>query len=135
LIAAAESGADAAGVALSQRSREIAKVTLAALQESQRIVQDQHMQPSLAGLLALARTERRIDGRKIVIYFAQSMHADINTNDVLLSIIGSANRAGVSIYTVDANAVNAQAGQGLVATLALGSMASAQAQAAPTPLF
>jgi VWFA-related protein len=135
LIAAAQSGADASGVALSMRDREVAKVTLAALQESQRIVQDQHTQPALAGLIALARTQRQIEGRKIVIFFSQSLHADINTQDVLLSIIGSANRAGLSIYSVDTNAVNAEAGQGLIATVVLGNMASAQAQAPPSPLF
>ncbi len=135
LIAASESGADASGAALSLRDKRMVKVTLATLQESQRIVQDQHMAASLAGLLALARTERQIDGRKIVVYFSQSMHADVNTNDVLLSIIGSANRSGVSIYSIDANAVNPLSGQGLVATIALGNMASAMAQAPASPQF
>ncbi len=127
LIAASQSGADSSGAAISMRERQIAKVTLAALQESQRIVQDQHMVAPLAGLLALSRTERQMEGRKIVIYFSQSMHADVNTNDVLLSIIGSANRAGLSIYSVDTNAFNAQAGQGLVAAMVLGNMATASA--------
>jgi hypothetical protein len=39
-------------------------MTLASLEESQRIVQDQHCLPSLAGLLALARTEHQVADKK-----------------------------------------------------------------------
>jgi hypothetical protein len=39
-------------------------MTLASLEESQRIVQDQHCLPALAGLLALARTEHQVADEK-----------------------------------------------------------------------
>jgi VWFA-related protein len=123
LIAVAQTGTDPSGARVSADDRSVARVMLAALEESQRIVQDQHCLPSLAGLLALARTERQITGRKVVIYFVQGMQLDSNAKDMLPSIIGAANRAGVSIYPVDANAVDEQAGEGLVASAAIATVA------------
>jgi VWFA-related protein len=124
LIAAAQTGTDASGVRVSTRQRGTARVTLAALQESQKIMQDEHCRPWLAGLLALARTEHQIPGRKVVIYFEQGPQLDSNAKDMLLTIAGAANRSGVSIYTVDTNAVDEQAGQGLLATVAIGGQMS-----------
>jgi len=124
LIAAAQTGMDASGTRVSTQQRSAARVTLAALQESQKIVQDEHCRPWLAGLLALARTEHQIPGRKVVIYFEQGPQLDSNAKDMLLSIAGAANRSGVSIYTVDTNAVDEQAGQGLLATVAIGGVMS-----------
>ncbi len=120
LIAAAQTGTDASGTRVSAQQRSTARVTLAALQESQKIAQDEHCRPWLAGLLALARTEHQTPGRKVVIYFEQGPQLDSNAKDMLLTIAGAANRSGVSIYTVDTNAVDEQAGQGLLATVAIG---------------
>ena len=124
LIAAAQTGMDASGTRVSTQQRSAARITLTALQESQKIVQDEHCRPWLAGLLALARTEHQIPGRKVVIYFEQGPQLDSNAKDMLLSIAGAANRSGVSIYTVDTNAVDEQAGQGLLATVAIGGVMS-----------
>lgn len=133
LIAVAQTGMDPSGTRVSATQRSVARVMLAALEESQRIVQDQHSQPSLAGLLALARTERQIAGRKVVIYFVQGMQLDSNAKDMLPSIIGAANRAGVSIYPVDANAVDEQAGEGLIAGAAIAAVAPGIRGAAASP--
>lgn len=124
LIAAAQTGMDPAGVRVSAEQRSVSQVMLSALEESQRIVQDQHGPPGLASLLALARTERQMPGRKVVIYFAQGMTLDSDARDMLRSITGAANRSGVSIYTVDANAIDEQAGEGLVAAQAMGGLAA-----------
>jgi VWFA-related protein len=123
LIAAAQTGKDASGAPVTAKDRIAARMMLASLQESQRIVQEQHCLPSLAGLLALARTQRQIVGRKVVIYFEQSPQLDSNAKDMLISIAGEANRSGVSIYTVDTNAVDEQAGEGLIASAAIANAA------------
>jgi len=120
LIAAAQTGTDSSGTRVSMQERNSARVILAALEESQKIVQDQHCRPWLAGLLALARTEHKIAGRKVVIFFEQSAQLDSDARDMLLNIAGEANRSGVSIYTVDTNAVDEQAGEGLLAAVAIG---------------
>ena len=120
LIAAAQTGTDSSGTRVSVQQRSTARVILASLQDSQKIGQDEHCRPWLAGLLALARTQHQIPGRKVVIYFEQGQQLDSNAKDMLLTIAGAANRSGVSIYTVDTNAVDEQAGQGLLATVAIG---------------
>ncbi len=125
LVAAAQTGTDSSGARVSTKERNAAQVMLASLQESQRIVQDQHCLPSLAGLLALARNQRQITGRKVVIFFEQGPQLDSNAKDMLPSIVSAANRSGVSIYAVDANPVDEQAGQGLLATIAIGGVAAA----------
>jgi VWFA-related protein len=133
LIALAQTGMDPSGARVSAEERNAAQVTLAALEESQRIVQDQQALPSLAGLLALARGQRQITGRKVVIYFAQGLQLDSSAGDLLRSVIGAANRSGVSFYAVDANAIDTEAGSGLLAANAIGNVMSANAQAGPAP--
>ena len=123
LIAAAQTGMDSTGTRVSAQQRSSARVMLAALEESQKIVQDQHCRPWLAGLLALARTEHEFAGRKVVIYFEQRPQLDSNAKDMLISIAGEANRSGVGIYTVDTNAVDEQAGEGLIASTAIANAA------------
>ena len=132
LIASAQTGTDVSGARVSAQQRIVDRVMLASLQESQKIVQDQHCRPWLAGLLALARMQHEIAGRKVVIYFEQGQQLDSNAKDMLLTIAGAANRSGVSIYTVDTNAVDEQAGQALLASAAIGGvMASARMNPAP----
>ncbi len=133
LMAAAQTGTDSSGTRVSTKERNAARIMLASLQESQRIVQDQHCLPSLAGLLALARTQGQIAGRKVVIFFEQGPQLDSNAKDILPTIAGAANRASVSVYAVDANAVDEQAGEGLLATMAIGGvMATNRMNPAPT---
>lgn len=119
LMALVQTGLDSSGERVSAEGRKVARIMLATLEESQKIVQDQHCRPALAGLLALARVQHQLDGRKVVIYFAQGLMGDSNTRDMLRSIIGTANRSGVSIYAVDTNAINEQAGEGLIASAAI----------------
>ena len=132
LIAVAQTGTDPSGATVSPSERAIARVTLAGIEESQRIVQQQHAQPSLSALLALARTQRKITGRKVVIYFTNGIQIDSNATDMLHSIAGAANRASVSFYVIDKNALDSKVMQGLLQTAAIGSMMSANRMNAPT---
>jgi hypothetical protein len=89
----AQTGTDTSGTEVSAEERDIVRMTLASLEESQRIVQDQHCLPSLAGLLILARTEHQVAGRKVVIFFEPGLQLDTNAKDMLPTIAGS-NRGG-----------------------------------------
>jgi VWFA-related protein len=131
LIAIARTGSDDSGKSVTAMERTTDQVLLAALQESQRLAREQHAPPSLAGLLALARTQRKLPGRKVVIYFAQDLHFDATSDSMLRYIIESANRSDVSIYAIDANALTAQADQSMVAMMAIGNARAASAQAGP----
>jgi VWFA-related protein len=122
LMAKAQGGADPSGAKVSVNERAVAQVILAALQESQRIVQDQHAQPALAGLLALARTQRKITGRKVVIYFTEGLRSDPNNRDMVRLIAGAANRSGVSIYVINKDALDTRAMEGLTQAAVMGSV-------------
>jgi VWFA-related protein len=134
VIAVAQTGSDESGAKVSAAERSTAQIVLASLQESQRVAQELHTQPGLSGLLALARTQQRLPGRKTIIYFVQGLQSEATTETRLRDIVGAANRAGVSIYVIDATALTAEADQGMVAMMAMGNTRSAQAQAPPHPI-
>jgi VWFA-related protein len=115
------------------RDRMLAKTTLTALQETQHIVQDQHARPALAGLLGLVRAQRDLPGRKVIIYFARGWQSDAGAKDMIRSITGAANRAGVSIYTVDANALDGASTQVLLTSVIMAPGRAAAQSAAASP--
>ena len=119
LMAVAETGKNLSGVEASEQERATAHIMLTTLQEAQRIVQDQHAQPTLSGLLALARTQRQIAGRKAIVYFAQGMVDDVTNEEMLHAIIGAANRSGVSLYIINANGQDSRSTEGLIANTAV----------------
>ena len=105
LIAELQTGNDSSGNPVSPEDRARDQALFSALAHSGRIAQDQHMRPSLAGLLALIEAMQQIPHRKTVIYFTsfQKTQIDSRARDAIKSIIGSANQAGVSINVVDLN--------------------------------
>jgi hypothetical protein len=134
IVAITQIGTDASGNSVSANDRAMAKVLLAGLQESQRIVQDQSIQPTLAGLLALARTQSVLSGRKVVIYFTQGFQMDANAIDSVHSIVGAANRSGVTIYVVDLSALDERTSNQMLAAIGMGNAGvglRASAAAAP----
>ena len=122
----AESQGDSLSVDAAERAH--AKLMLAGLDESQRILEDQHDYPSLSAILALARTQRQITGRKLVVWFAEGLNSNSDTRDTIRSIVGQANRAGVTICAIDTLALNQQAGDKMMGAMA---MASANGNSGP----
>ena len=51
------------------KERAQCQALLAALQDTQKVMQDQHARLALAGLLALVRSQQKLNERKSVIYF------------------------------------------------------------------
>ncbi len=115
LIAAAQGDS----LSIDSTDRAHAKLLLSALDESQRILEDQHSYPSLSALLALSRTQRQITGRKLVLYFAQELNANSDTRDTIRSIVGQANRAGVTICAIDTSALDKQVGDRMSGAMAM----------------
>lgn len=108
LLSLAQNGAPASGGDVSVDERTGAQLMLAALEESQRIVQDEHAPATLAGLLALSKEQQNLGGRKIIVFFSEGLRATSSTDTLTREVVEAANRAGVSIYTVDTNAVAAK---------------------------
>ena len=106
-------GATQSGTSVSVHERTLARTLLSALNTSGRIEQDQHVRPSQACLLALAQSQQQITQRKALIYFTVSKDwkLDLHARDTVRSIVGAANRAGVSIYIVDLNSIDQAGGE------------------------
>ena len=131
LISTVQRGADASGSQVSAQGREMGRALLSALENSQQNIQDQHMEAPLAGLQALARSQQRLPGRKVVIYFTQGLQANASTGDHLRAIAAAANRSGVSIYVINANGLDMRDYQSLVQTMVIGQAMSSRAMSAP----
>jgi len=57
-------------------------------------------------LLSVLQVLRRVPGRKSMLYFTQYMPVNSNTDFLFRGLIDAANRANVSIYTVDPSGLN-----------------------------
>jgi VWFA-related protein len=113
LVSVVRTGADLSRTAVGSKDRELDGALFGALNSSGRISQEQHLQPALAGLLALIQSQEQIAERKAVIFFTSpgGMQADSRTNAGVDSIIGAANRANVTIYVVDLSHVDRRSAQ------------------------
>ena len=102
-------------------NRSRARLLLTAMEESQRILEDQHSYPSLSALQAITRTQRQITGRKLVIYFGEGLNANSASQDAIVSVVGQANRAGVTVCAIDTNSMNQQVGDRIMGAVAIAS--------------
>ncbi len=90
-------------LAVSSDDRARGKMLLSALEDSQRILQDRHGPPSLAALQALIESDRLLTGRKFILYFSEGITSSSDVGNIPKSILGLANRAGVTLCVVDLN--------------------------------
>ncbi len=113
--------ASAQGDALSAdfEDRARGKLLVTALEESQRILEDQHTYPSLAALLALVQSQKQITGRKLVIYFARGLNANSDARDTVNAVVAQANKAGVVLCAIDTEAMNQQVGDKMMGAMAM----------------
>ena len=106
------------------RDRARARLLIAALEESQRTLEDHHDFPSLTALQALAMSQKQITGRKIIFWFSHGLDANNGIRDAVKNVVGQANRAGVTIICIDTNPMNRQAGDAMMTGAAMNSMGS-----------
>jgi len=122
LISVALTGVDASGKKAGASERVLAQALYAALKNSGPLVQEQHIRPSLAGLLALTQSQQEIGQRKAIVYFSsiRDKQIDSHAREAIESIIGTANRAGVGIYVVDVNSINGSGSQTVITSVVVG---------------
>jgi VWFA-related protein len=106
------------------RERARAKLLVAALEESQRTLEDHHDFPSLTALQSLAMAQKQITGRKIIFWFSHGLDASNALRDAVRNAVGQANRAGVTIICIDTNPMNREAGDAMMAGAAMNSIGS-----------
>lgn len=113
LIALARTGADSSGTAISANDLVLDRALFSALSSSRHVVQEQRLQPAIGSLLALVQSQRSITGRKAVIYFSSLVDKQVDSHNqqAVESIIGAANRAGITLYVVDFNRLDHRASE------------------------
>jgi VWFA-related protein len=75
---------------------------------------DQQGYAAVNGLFAIVRTLGRLPGRKSVILFSEGIAVSSNVHRLYLGVIDAANRANVSIYTIDAAGLRADSDQSAI---------------------
>ena len=106
LLSIAGTGADTTGRHVDVKERALDQTLQKAMQEAQLIVQEQHANRELAGILGLVRSQQMLSQRKAIIYFTLNELMDSGSKQMLNTITGTATKAGVTIYTVDLDAMN-----------------------------
>jgi VWFA-related protein len=97
---AAQSGG--AGIGQSAVAAKLAEMTLNTLRMTDDAQRQQQGTSSIYSLLALVREQRRLVGRKTVLYFSEGLQLTPALTEVFRNAISAANRANVSFYAVDA---------------------------------
>jgi VWFA-related protein len=85
-----------------------AQVTIDILRLSDDAARQQQGQTSLFSLLSLVEGQKKLAGRKTVVYFSEGLQVQPNQKDAFQTAISSANRANVSFYVMDARGLQTQ---------------------------
>lgn len=93
------------------------------LRQYETVERELQAQQSVLGLLSLVRSLQNMHGRKTVIFFSEGFAVPENVARQFQSVIASANRANVALYTIDSAGLRLESdGEGASRTLsALGS--------------
>ncbi len=100
-IEAAASSAGKPGALSRAGTGELALNAQRTLERWDRIERDERLRPPVSGLVALARQQGALQGRKAIVYFSDGVQLGSALPEQLRAIAGSANRAGVVIFTVN----------------------------------
>ncbi len=102
--AMAGGGGAAGGAAAGQAAAEaaMASMELRAIEMARSLERSQRGNSSLFGLFALARQQQRLAGRKAIVYFSEGLEVPNQLEPLYRSVVSEANRANLSIYSIDA---------------------------------
>lgn len=103
--AAAAAGAAIGGASVDQAFDAMQTRTKETFEVLQR---DQQGYATTNGLMAIVNSMNRLPGRKAVIFFSEGIAIPPNVQQHFRSVINAANRANVSVYTVDAAGLRAE---------------------------
>jgi VWFA-related protein len=100
-IASAGRGNNGAGVAEAVIEAEIAQMAANMLTSAESMEHEFQSSNQLMALIALVQEQRRLLGRKTILFFSNGLVVTPDRSDLFKNAIGIANRAQVSFYTVD----------------------------------
>jgi VWFA-related protein len=90
--------------------RVLARLTLDTLLQTEKSLREVKTSSSIFSLLHIARAQKTLPGRKIVVYFTNGFYLPLGLTDALRAAISESNRANVSFHVVDTQRVIAGAG-------------------------
>jgi VWFA-related protein len=85
---------------------DLANMAVNALRFTDTLQREQQGQSVLYAILALAKKQQVLAGRKTILFFSEGVQAPPTLEHVLLTAISEANRANVSVYAVDARGLS-----------------------------
>lgn len=91
---------------------------------ARRIVSDGHAPWSYATVMATAQVQRQRPGRKAVVLFTARTSSDVNASDRYRELRQALKDANISLFVVDVNTLDAEEGQQLMASSAMGAQAT-----------
>lgn len=107
VLTAAGAGQTTAGAAAQLgQAVDVANMAVNALRLTDQLQREQQGQSVLFAILALAKRQQVLAGRKTILFFSEGVHAPPTLEHVLLTAISEANRANVSVYAVDARGLS-----------------------------
>lgn len=116
--ASSTGGAMSSGQMASQSMAAMAQMQLNMLQFADTGDRALQGQTQLFGLAAMIREQKRLPGRKTLVYFTGGLNIPPERDDFFKAMIADANRANVTVYCVDANGLGTanqnQAGAGML---------------------
>jgi VWFA-related protein len=101
-VSSGSRGSGAAGMGAAMAEAQMAQMTLDMIQRDTVLTREQEGRSSLYALLSLVKEQRRLPGRKTIIYFSQGLNVTPALVGLLEATISEANRSNVSVYSVDA---------------------------------
>ena len=99
-------GADASAIGQANAQAQMAEVVAGILRFTSSIQRQQQGQSSLYPLLGMVKAQGRLAGRKTMLYFSEGLVVPKNLEEVFKTTIGEANRANVTIYSIDARGLS-----------------------------
>jgi VWFA-related protein len=108
--AATGQGAGAAGAAAGAAAVEaqVAQMQQRMLETFETLERDQRGYSTANGLLAVVSGMRNIPGRKAIVFFSEGLSIPPNVQERFLAVVAAANRANVSIYSMDAGGLRTE---------------------------
>jgi VWFA-related protein len=106
LTAAGVGGDSARAAAQLGQQVDFANMAVNALRLTDTLQREQQGQSVLFAILALAKQQQALAGRKTILFFSEGVQAPPHLEHVLLTAISEANRANVSVYAVDARGLS-----------------------------
>jgi len=107
-----QSGAAAAGQAAGQAAvaQKLVEMESNILQQFEALERDQQGFATVNSLLAVINPMRNLPGRKTIIFFSEGIALPTSVQTKFPAVISAANRANVSIYTIDAAGLRTESG-------------------------